>query len=424
MKMIWGLFLIIILGNYTLNVSANNQTNNFSVDQDTSKMIDMQRMEFAGNTYQYFNDELSWEEAKAACENMGGHLATITSEEEQRFIKSLIDNCTKDYYWLGGTDRETEGVWKWVTGEEFSFKNWSANNPDNFHYPEFGYEDYLGIVLYSDFGAGKGEWNDYSVINDYCTHGYICEWEGTALNEISFMSDNKMIDKMIVKSNDKITNQIIPIRKQYQFKGWYQDKNYNYKWNFKNKVDSNMSLYAKWVPKNYNIIYILNKGANNKSNPKTYNIDSENLILRKPFRKGFIFKGWYIDHKYKSKISNIIRGNTGNKKLYAKWSKVTVDKGVLSKLQNVKRRALKVEIKSLPGVSGYQIQYSTNKKFIKNTSKSTYIKKVSAKYISKKIKNLKKHKIYFVRVRAYKIDSLKKGIYGKWSRIQEVKITR
>lgn len=178
---------IIILGNYTLIASANDfivnmQSVDISVSQSQSENSYMDGAEYAGNIYQYFDDEISWEEAKNACENMGGHLATITSVEEHKFIKSLINDCTKDYYWLGGTDQEEEGVWKWVTGEGFAYENWSINNPDNFHYPQFGYENYLGIVINSDFGAEKGEWNDYSIINDYCSHGYICEWEEKALN--------------------------------------------------------------------------------------------------------------------------------------------------------------------------------------------------------------------------------------------------
>ena len=56
-----------------------------------------------------------WKAAKADAEARGGHLATITSEAEwleviQRFGTNLV-HC-----WLGGTDEEEEGVWKWVTG--------------------------------------------------------------------------------------------------------------------------------------------------------------------------------------------------------------------------------------------------------------------------------------------------------------------
>ena len=35
---------------------------------------------------------MTWTEAKAYCESLGGHLATITSAGEQAFIESIINN--------------------------------------------------------------------------------------------------------------------------------------------------------------------------------------------------------------------------------------------------------------------------------------------------------------------------------------------
>lgn len=57
---------------------------------------------------------------------------------------------------------------------------------------------------------------------------------------------------------------------------------------------------------------------------------------------------------------------------------------------------------------GYQVQYSTDKKFKKNT-KAITVKK--SKKTSCKIKKIKRKKKYYIRVRAYK-----KGIYGPWSK--------
>ena len=38
-----------------------------------------------------------------------------------------------------------------------------------------------------------------------------------------------------------------PQRKNYKFAGWYKEKNYKNKWNFKNKVTKNITVYAKWT---------------------------------------------------------------------------------------------------------------------------------------------------------------------------------
>ncbi len=82
-----------------------------------------------------------------------------------------------------------------------------------------------------------------------------------------------------------------------------------------------------------------------------------------------------------------------------------------------KQKAVVVTWKPAKDVDGYEVQVATDKKFKKN-KKSAIINKKNAK--KKTIKNLKKNKKYFVRVRAYKIVDCKKS-YGKWSKIKSVK---
>lgn len=81
-------------------------------------------------------------------------------------------------------------------------------------------------------------------------------------------------------------------------------------------------------------------------------------------------------------------------------------------------KKLKVTWKRLKGVDGYQIQYSTNKKF--KSPKTVTIKK--AKTATKTLKKLKKRKKYFVRVRAYAEGNLNGKVivsYGKWSAVKK-----
>ena len=75
-----------------------------------------------------------------------------------------------------------------------------------------------------------------------------------------------------------------------------------------------------------------------------------------------------------------------------------------------------VKLKKVSGASGYQIQYSTNKKFKKN-NKSTNISKNTTK---KTISKLSAKKKYYVRIRAYRSVSGKK-IYSSWSKVKNVK---
>ena len=79
-------------------------------------------------------------------------------------------------------------------------------------------------------------------------------------------------------------------------------------------------------------------------------------------------------------------------------------------------KAFTVKWKKKSGITGYQIQYSTNSKF-KKGNKSIKIK--NAKTISKKITKLKVAKKYYVRIRTYKGKK-----YSKWSKVKSIKTTK
>ena len=111
-----------------------------------------------------------------------------------------------------------------------------------------------------------------------------------------------------------------PSRKGYSFKGWYSDSKYKNKVTSIKKRTGNLTLYAKWSATSYRITYKLNGGKNTKSNPSTYAVTSS-ISLKNPSCKGYSFKGWYSDSRYRTRIKTIKKGTTGNKTLYAKWSK-------------------------------------------------------------------------------------------------------
>lgn len=111
-----------------------------------------------------------------------------------------------------------------------------------------------------------------------------------------------------------------PTRSGYSFKGWYSDSKYKNKVTSIKKRTGNLTLYAKWSATSYRITYKLNGGKNTKSNPSAFTINST-VSLKNPSRKGYSFKGWYSDSRYRTRIKTIKKGTTGNKTLYAKWSK-------------------------------------------------------------------------------------------------------
>lgn len=98
---------------------------------------------YNGHSYYRSTGSMTWTDARQACINMGGHLVTSTSLAENNFLFGLWPNG-----WIGLTDEQTEGVWKWVTGETYSWSYWNSGEPNN-----AGNEDYIQFV-------GGGRWND------------------------------------------------------------------------------------------------------------------------------------------------------------------------------------------------------------------------------------------------------------------------
>ena len=98
---------------------------------------------YNGHSYYRSTGSAFWLTAKANCEAMGGHLVTVTSSAENSFIFGLWPSG-----WIGLTDEVSEGTWRWVTGEAYSYTSWNSGEPNN-----AGNEDYIQFV-------GGGRWND------------------------------------------------------------------------------------------------------------------------------------------------------------------------------------------------------------------------------------------------------------------------
>jgi hypothetical protein len=150
----------------------------------------------ATSRYTVFNENLNWNDAKKYCEELGGHLVTITSQEEQDVVAGLLssldDNEKLNCYFMGAVvenlDGENNKKFEWVTGEAFNYTNWKTNEPKT----DKG-EKYLQIFAKTYEGNSgttePGKWNDsmvdgtaYDGAGDgnffsQKTTGFICEWD-------------------------------------------------------------------------------------------------------------------------------------------------------------------------------------------------------------------------------------------------------
>ena len=94
------------------------------------------QMALDGGWYRYFNEIKTFDEARKICESDGAKLMTIRSEKTLTFIKEapLEGSAMYKWFWIGLTDRDSEGDFKWiypVEGScEISVENWGSNEPN------------------------------------------------------------------------------------------------------------------------------------------------------------------------------------------------------------------------------------------------------------------------------------------------------
>uniref|UniRef100_A0A3P8R4S5 C-type lectin domain-containing protein n=1 Tax=Astatotilapia calliptera TaxID=8154 RepID=A0A3P8R4S5_ASTCA len=82
---------------------------------------------FSCSCYLLSESSGSWHSARKHCTDQGADLVVIDSPEEQNFIASFTQKKT----WIGLSDIEQEGTWKWVDGTPLTLQYWASHQPDN-----------------------------------------------------------------------------------------------------------------------------------------------------------------------------------------------------------------------------------------------------------------------------------------------------
>ena len=215
---------------------------------------------------------------------MGGHLVTITSAAEESFIKGMIGNSS---LWLGATDKDSEGNWKWITGETFSYNNWESGQPDNTASPDEGTENYAHIW------GSTGKWND----NAGCvTYPFICEIDRAYT--VKYYANG---GGSVPPTQEKAVGQTIklstvrPTRENYNFLGWATSSSATaaqYQPGDTYSTDANLSLYAVWERIGNTITYNANGGETPPA--EQFKPAGETITLSPdvPTRTGYTFLGW------------------------------------------------------------------------------------------------------------------------------------
>lgn len=221
---------------------------------------------------------------------------------------------------------------------------------------------------------------------------------------------NKIRPQVIVKDGNKI------LRKDVDYQVIYYDNvevgtawihivgNQNY--------TESIQLQFKIV-EGVTVKYELDGGTNNPENPLA--LGEENVVLKQPTKAGYTFEGWYTDAKYTNKITELSVESTSNYILYAKWEKIMVTSTSITSLVSSGTTGLALEFNKASGATGYEISYCKTATFISGVA----TKEVTDTKVT--LDKLESGQTYYVRVRAYAVDSTGAKIYSFYSAVKNCK---
>ncbi|XP_061096027.1 C-type lectin domain family 4 member E-like [Conger conger] len=88
-------------------------------------------------------ERLSWYQSRERCNTSGADLVVIDSQGEQEFIQRILKGkrvSPGEGYWIGLSDVQTEGEWKWLDGTELTQGFWLDGEPND----QYSREDCAG----------------------------------------------------------------------------------------------------------------------------------------------------------------------------------------------------------------------------------------------------------------------------------------
>jgi hypothetical protein len=184
-----------------------------------------------GSFYKFVGEHgKSWEHAAEAAaresfQGRQGHLATITSQTEEEFLQRHFGN--RRDLWIGASDSEEEGAWKWVTGPEagqnfYKFRQDSAGHVDRTAVPgayaNWYDEEPNNMIDHGAYGTlPEGEdhavwnwhigygWNDVNSKDlQRWPRGYLVEFSPPAIKRTTEFASKPI--RLSTSANDEILN--------------------------------------------------------------------------------------------------------------------------------------------------------------------------------------------------------------------------
>lgn len=268
---------------------------------------------YGNKVYRFYTAGIPYALAERYCEELGGNLVKIESEEKNNVIAQKVKELNKTFY-IGASDEKEEGKFVWRDGSAVTYTNWSQNEPNNT--ADCGGENY--VQMYAN-----GKWNDYT--GQSVDVGFIGEFDKmpTATSTPAPTNTPNATQKPQATNRPQSTK-----KPQATKKPSSQTDDSAYNWSsddissddvtvkkvtgVKVKKAAKKSLVVTWrwfvSQDGFEVQYALNKSFTKKKKTKRYDLYAERVKLRGLKRK----KTYYVRVRAFKKV--------GTKKVYGKWS--------------------------------------------------------------------------------------------------------
>lgn len=148
----------------------------------------------------------------------------------------------------------------------------------------------------------------------YFDYGDSDKYPATRVNPSSTI-DEPLTYTVDIDYDINISYRYLLTRPNYYFVGWFKGTKEYLAINAGSM--GSFTLKAKWTPVEYRINY--NVSGDNTKNPTSYNVEDGVIELYAPTLEGHIFKGWYLDKKFNTKVESIDSSLAREINLYPKW---------------------------------------------------------------------------------------------------------
>lgn len=241
---------------------------------------------------------------------------TISTTAKRAYVKSIeflynnAETCTVAYY-DGADVISTFTVDKGTTLDETS----KPANPEKEGYVFAGW--YTNVDLTDKYNF------DLPVTADLKLYAKFEESAAVETQTVTFMKDAEtLFDTSVVKKGNTVGVPAEPTNDGYSFAGWYTDVKCTTAYDFNLPVNTDITLYAKWLAK-YTVSFDTDGGSTVESQTVVTGNKATKPAVN-PTKKGYNFVGWYTDNTYTTEFAFENTIITDNTTIYAKFEDTSI----------------------------------------------------------------------------------------------------